>query len=732
MKAELFRSNSWQHLLGLIIGVMILVFSLTQGCEPVELATYDWRFRLRNSLFGPPPVDSRLGSITIDDQSVEIEGRWQEWTRDKYADVVRFLGDNGVRQIGFDIYYIGKSPKQASQQQLLALEQIDRQAIIDLFQNVDSDELFRQAIVAADNVYLGLYLGRAANDLDLTEIRAKMAPLSPDEEAALEIIRSRSPRLMVDTETSSLTRALYFELPLKMLRDAARGFAYAQTETDIDGARRRYPLVYQYKDVLFPSIALLMVCDYLQVPIETVKVWPGDQIELPGAHITDGIVRDIEIPIDGRGNMHVNWAGRWEETFVRYSHIDLRRAAEYEKNKHSIEPIRVDKGRPITPRELRDKILFYGQTSTGSTDLGVTPFQGDYPMVGIYANVFNTIFQEIFIRRLSAGVNGGLILILSVLLPLLVMRLGGSPAIFLIIGMGLLYILIAIFAFVFLGIWMDMAAPLATIILCGPVYGYVISYRAKRILERTLMQDLEEELQTAHDMQMGLMPKEGPQVEGLDVTGRCLPANHVGGDFFQYFPQDDKLAVCMADVTGHAMEAAVPVMMFSGVLKSQMELNPPMEALFSRLNRTMHDSLDSRTYVCFCMGELDVTERRFRLANAACPYPFHFRAATCEVEEMQVDAYPLGVREGAVYTAIETVLAPGDIILFCSDGIIETENAEGEIFGFERTVETIRQGCNQGLSAKALIDYLIGAVQDFAGDTPQGDDMTVVVLKVEA
>ncbi|MBT4501210.1 MAG: SpoIIE family protein phosphatase [Gemmatimonadetes bacterium] len=258
------------------------------------------------------------------------------------------------------------------------------------------------------------------------------------------------------------------------------------------------------------------------------------------------------------------------------------------------------------------------------------------------------------------------------------------------------------------------------------VSGYALKKR------HDLFVEMEEELDTAHDMQMSLMPAESPEIDGFDIAGRCLPFNHVGGDFFQYFPQDGKLSICMADVTGHAMEAAVPVMMFSGVLKTEIRHGAPFDQLFDQLNRTMHDALDNRTYVCFCMGELDITARAFRLANAACPYPFHFHAVTGEVEEMQVDAYPLGVREGTIYTSIETELEPGDRIIFCSDGIAESTNMQEGMFGFERTSETIRQACVEDLSAEALIDRLIDAVQDFAGDMPQGDDMTVVVLKIEA
>jgi ligand-binding sensor domain-containing protein len=264
------------------------------------------------------------------------------------------------------------------------------------------------------------------------------------------------------------------------------------------------------------------------------------------------------------------------------------------------------------------------------------------------------------------------------------------------------------------------------------VSGYALRRRRDlRRAERALLKELEKELQTAHHLQMRLMPKQAPQLPGFEVAGRCLPANHVGGDLFQYFHQDGALSLGLADVTGHAMEAAVPMMMFSGILKSQMEGNPAVEELFGRLNRSLHGSLGNRTFVCFALGQLDPTSRRFRLANAGCPYPYHYRAGTHEVVELRADAYPLGVRPDTAYRVVETRLEAGDRVVFCSDGIIEVVNTAGQQFGFERTAAVIRRGCQEGLSAEALLERIVAEARAFGEGVPQGDDQTVVVLKVE-
>ena len=274
----------------------------------------------------------------------------------------------------------------------------------------------------------------------------------------------------------------------------------------------------------------------------------------------------------------------------------------------------------------------------------------------------------------------------------------------------------------------------AAVVLVGVGFTMALSeqfWRQYRDVQAQLIAELEKELQTAHDMQMGLMPASHPQIEGFDIAGCCIPANHVGGDFFQYFETGDKLSLALADVTGKAMEAAIPVVMFSGILRSHMELGGSLQERFERLNRSLHSALTGRTLVCFVMGELDLYTCTFCLANGGCPYPYHFRAGTREVVELQSDAYPLGVRPNTEYPVIETQLQPGDRVVFCSDGITEADNAAREQFGYDRTTEAIRTACEGGAPAEEVINRILKTVDAFRGGAPRSDDMTCVVLAVE-
>ncbi|MGB1893814.1 MAG: PP2C family protein-serine/threonine phosphatase, partial [Candidatus Latescibacterota bacterium] len=241
---------------------------------------------------------------------------------------------------------------------------------------------------------------------------------------------------------------------------------------------------------------------------------------------------------------------------------------------------------------------------------------------------------------------------------------------------------------------------------------------------------LEEELQTAHEMQMRLMPQKNPQIDGYEVVGRCRPATAVGGDFFQYFNVEDKKWIfTLADVTGHGMQAAVPTMVFSGLLDTEISYSAEPETLMPKLNDRLYRVLEPRTFVCLSLGELDCAKNTMRISNGGCPYPYFYKASDQSVDELNLSAFPLGVRDGSTYEVLEVPLDSGDVIVFCSDGIIEAAGKGDELFGFERVARIVGDAGIEGSNAEQIIDSLFSELDAFSDGYEQDDDQTIVVVR---
>mgnify|MGYP005627951099 FL=1 len=241
---------------------------------------------------------------------------------------------------------------------------------------------------------------------------------------------------------------------------------------------------------------------------------------------------------------------------------------------------------------------------------------------------------------------------------------------------------------------------------------------------------LAQELQTAHEMQMRLMPQQNPQLEGYEVVGRCRPATEVGGDFFQYFSIDQqKWVFALADVTGHGMQAAIPTMVFSGLLDTEISYSALPETLMPRLNSSLCRMLEPRTFVCLSLGELDCAKNTMRISNGGCPYPYFYKASSKSVSELNLSAFPLGVRPSSTYEVLEVSLEPGDVVVFCSDGIIEASDHSGELFGFDRVAQIIADAGSEYSSAEHIIEHLFGELDAFSAGNEQDDDQTIVVVR---
>jgi sigma-B regulation protein RsbU (phosphoserine phosphatase) len=256
----------------------------------------------------------------------------------------------------------------------------------------------------------------------------------------------------------------------------------------------------------------------------------------------------------------------------------------------------------------------------------------------------------------------------------------------------------------------------------------VVSLRRRREREAERDRRLrvqEKELQDARRMQRALMPK-SPAVEGLDVAGACQTANHVGGDLYRYFVQDGGFVAALTDVTGHAMEGAIPAVMFSGLLEREMEVAGSLERRLERLNQSLCQTLAPRTFICASLVQVD--GESLRVASCGNPYPLLVRNG--ETRELEAGGYPLGVRRDMTYGALEQPLRAGDVVVLYSDGIPERTNAEGDLFGYERTFAALREACAGGAAAADIVDHLMSASRQFAGSAPQEDDMTCVVIRV--
>ena len=259
----------------------------------------------------------------------------------------------------------------------------------------------------------------------------------------------------------------------------------------------------------------------------------------------------------------------------------------------------------------------------------------------------------------------------------------------------------------------------------------ILVERAKLYEELVEKQRFEQELETAHNVQMGLLPETDPQIPGFDIAGRSIPANHVGGDHYTYIWLDQertKLVIVIADVAGHEMKAAMTVMRFSEMLRYETRGKPLPTDILAGLNRSLCERLEQRMYVTACIGMLDVSEGSLEVSNAGHPPVYHLSRRTGSVVELVTPRFPLGLSPDVEYEGRQVKLEEGDVLVFYTDGIVEARDREGRVYGFDRLGEVI-QDVDREIGAREMVDRILRDVEQFTASSAQEDDRTLVVLK---
>ena len=251
-------------------------------------------------------------------------------------------------------------------------------------------------------------------------------------------------------------------------------------------------------------------------------------------------------------------------------------------------------------------------------------------------------------------------------------------------------------------------------------------YEEARESERRLRSDLD----TAREIQLQLLPTGAREVPGLDLAASYVPAHELGGDFYDFLPYGEgRLAIALGDVSGKGTGAALYGSLAIGMIREVVVDHACEPAcMLALLNRRLHGTrLDAR-FIAMSCAIYEASTRRLTLAHAGGPYPLLVRDG--HVVSIRLEGVPLGLLPETKYDESVVDLQPGDVVIFASDGILESENAGQEEFGIHRLC-TLLAGISPEDSARTIAEKILAETDSHTGEgLPPHDDRTLIVLRV--
>jgi len=237
------------------------------------------------------------------------------------------------------------------------------------------------------------------------------------------------------------------------------------------------------------------------------------------------------------------------------------------------------------------------------------------------------------------------------------------------------------------------------------------------------------EMNIARRIQSSLLPSAAIKTDDFEIEGFCLPADQVGGDYFDYFFSDqDNLDIVMADVSGHSIGPALFMVETRSTIRTQANWPTKPAETLTILNNFLYQDLDTADYfITLFYLQYNSKNKQLSFANAGHPPPLLLKQGELQCEQLDADGLIIGVRKNVSFEEKSFIMDTGDLILLYTDGLTEAENPAGEFFGIPAVCNILLQHAQH--SPKFIIEIIIKQLKQFCQSNSFKDDVTLMIFK---
>lgn len=514
---------------------------------------------------------------------------------------------------------------------------------------------------------------------------------SEDEKFRLAIQKARNVILPFYYQSENPFRANF---PIPPLLTAAKGTGFVNVAPDSDGRIRRIKAAVRFGEEIFYQPSVLL------------KLWDFQNPE-EGRQWLRGI------PVGRDGQFLINFPGNLKS----FKHISF---------KDVIESAGTEKHRELE-QMFRDKIVFFGHTATGTTDLRPMPFSTGAPGIIVQASVMHTLLARRLLRKLPEWAHFFLLMLLAWGVNQFSLRLNPFKGFLAMLSLISGFALLNFASFFFAGWVIPLYVPLFTILV-----SYGVTHFVKYAEIRMQKEMTERELGMAAQIQENFLPQTLPQTPLLDTAFECRFTKQVGGDFYDWTDLGrNHFAFTVADISGKGMPAAIYMVKAFSDFRGINKLEKLPSEVCSELNRIMVSQNIGGMFLTFLYMAADLDKKKISYASAGHEHAVIFRRGQGKAEILKDtgQGMPIGLFDEAVYESRETSFETGDVLALYSDGVKELRSPAGEEFGMERLVRALEEETNKGGTAREILLRIFDRMQRHQAGAPPHDDRTLVLIR---